>query len=112
MLGSLAQEELGDWPDLAPKVEVFVAALSDTPLPLPTQAMLMQYYERAGEFAKAEDALFAMLELESGNSRLVDFGLAFYERIERQSDASLVTGGLPRAEVKAGLAELRKRGGS
>ena len=33
LLESLAQGEIEDWPDLTPKVEAFVAALSDTPLP-------------------------------------------------------------------------------
>jgi len=71
--------------------------------------MLMQHYERTGEFAKAEDALFAMLEAEPKNPRLIKFGIAFYRRLELQNDASLETGNLPRAEVEAGLADLRTR---
>src|SRR5438445_11964979 len=64
LLGTLARGEVFDCPDFVPKVEVFMAALADSPLPLPTHALLMQHYERTGEFAKAEDALFAMLERE------------------------------------------------
>ncbi len=69
----------------------------------------MQHYERSGEFAKAEDALFAMLEAEPMNAGLVDFGIPFYERLQGQSDTSLATGSLPRLELQAGLAELRGR---
>ena len=69
----------------------------------------MQYYEYLGEFGRAEDALFAMLEQEPANPALIDFGLAFYERLRRQTDASLEAGNLPRAEVEAGLAELGQR---
>jgi hypothetical protein len=36
--------------------------LRNDPLPLRTLALLMQHYERTGEFAKAEDELFAMLD--------------------------------------------------
>jgi hypothetical protein len=69
----------------------------------------MQYCERTGSFAKAEDAFFALLDVEPGNSRLIDFGIAFYQRLQSQSNEALVAGDLPRAEVEAGLGELRDR---
>lgn len=109
LLETLAREEVFACPDFVPKVEVFVAALGDSPLPLRTYALLMQHYERSGQFAKAEDTLFALLEAEPENSGLVDFGITFYLRLQGQSDASLARGDLPRAEVEAGLAELRAR---
>jgi hypothetical protein len=109
LLESLARTEVSEWPEFVPKVEVFVAALRGAPLPLETEAMLMQHYELAGDFAKAEDRLFAMLDGEPGNLRLLEFGLAFYRRLEAHSDATLAEGGLPRAEVEAGATELRGR---
>jgi Family of unknown function (DUF6483) len=109
LLETLAREEVGTLPDFVPRVEVFVAALGGSALPRETQALLMQHYERSDQFAKAEDALFAMLEAEPANAGLVDFGVAFYERLRGHSDASLATGNLPRAELEAGLAELRTR---
>ena len=109
LLETLAREAVSDFPDFVPRVEMFAAALHGSPLPLQTQALLMQHYERSGEFAKAEDALFAMLEAEPGNAGLVEFGVSFYERLQRQSDAALADGNLPRPELEAGLAELRKR---
>ena len=109
LLDTLGREESLDTPDCVPRIEAFVSALAGTPLPLATQARLMQHYERFGEFGRAEDALFAMLEQEPENDMLVDFGLSFYERLLRQSDANLEVGNLPRAEVEASLAELRER---
>ena len=109
LLETLAREEVSDCPDFVPRVEMFAAALRGSPLPLETQALLMQHYERSGQFAKAEDALFAMLEAEPGKAGLVAFGVAFYERLQGQSDASLAAGNLPRPELETGLAELRKR---
>jgi hypothetical protein len=88
---------------------LFVSALAGAPLPLATLARLMQHYERFGEFGRAEDALFSMLEQEPHNAALVDFGYSFYERLLRQTDANLEVGNLPRAEVEAGLAELQQR---
>ena len=112
LLESLAREETFALPEFVPRVEMFAAALRGAPLPLETQALLMQHYERSGEFAKAEDALFAMLEAEPDNTGLVEFGVSFYQRLQAQSDAALAAGNLPRPELEAGLAELRKRRGA
>src|ERR1019366_7955822 len=95
--------------DFVPRVELFATALHGSLLPLETQALLMQHYEKSGEFAKAEDALFAMLEAEPGKAGLVEFGVFFYERLQCQSDAPLAAGNLPRPELEAGLVEPHKR---
>ncbi len=109
LLETLASSEAADVPDFLPKVEGFVIALQDAPLPLDTQARLMQHYERVGAFGKAEDALFGMLEAEPKEPKLLDFGIAFYRRLAGQSDASLSGGNLSRAELNTGLADLERR---
>jgi Family of unknown function (DUF6483) len=112
LLDTLGRGEVFECPQFVPKVEEFVVALADSPLPLETQARLMQHYERTGEFAKAEDALFAMLDAEPDNAPLLELGISFYRRLESQSDARLADGNLPRAEVEAGLADLNARKGA
>ena len=109
LLETLARAEASEVPDFVPRADVFVNALQDSPLPRNTQARLMQHYERLGDFGKAEDALFAMLEAEPEEPRLREFGITFYQRLGGQSDASLSAGNLPRAELNAGLAELERR---
>jgi hypothetical protein len=109
LLEVLAHEDVFEWPEFVPKVEAFMAALHDSVLPMRTQAMLMRHYERTGQFAKAEDALFAMVEEDPGNAKLLEFGISFYERLKGQSHAALNAGNLPRPEVDAGLADLQKR---
>ena len=109
MLNALVLDKPFECPDFVPRVEALLAPLQDAPLPLETQARLMRHYERIGEFAKAEDWLFAMLEAQPGNRELVGFGVCFYERLKRQSNATLSAGNLPRTEIEAGLAELRGR---
>jgi hypothetical protein len=109
LLNTLAREETDLLPDFVPKVEVFIDALQGWPLSLRTQALLMEHYERTGQFARAEDALFAILESEPDSAEAIDFGIAFYERLSGQSDAALSEGNLPRAELVAAMAELRDR---
>jgi uncharacterized protein DUF6483 len=109
LLDTLAHGEVFECPEFVPKVGMLVAALQPTPLPVRTHALLMQHYERTGEFAKAEDALFAMLDAESDSEGIVAFGIVFYERMLTQSDATLTAANLPRAEVEEGLKELQRR---
>lgn len=112
LLGTLGRDEVFECPQFVPKVQEFVAALRDSPVPLETQARLMQHYERTGEFARAEDALFVMLDAEPDNAPLLELGISFYRRLESQSEAQLNDGNLPRAEVEAGLADLNARKGA
>jgi len=109
LLDILAREGAFECPEFVPRVEAFLAVLDDSGVPLTTRAMLMQHYERLADFAKAEDALFAMIESQPDNLDLLDFGIGFYRRLEHQSDAALVAGNLPRGELQAGLAQLVAR---
>lgn len=95
-------------PDFVPRIDMLRTQLSDAPLPLRTQAGLWRHYERIGEYGKAEDALFAILEAEPANANLISEAAAFYGRLNRQSDSALEAGNLPRKEVEMGLAQIRK----
>ena len=109
LLEVLARGEVFEWPEFLPRVEVLKDALPGTPLPPRTEAMLMQHHERIGEFAKAENALFAMLDADPDNAAIVEFGVSFYERMLAQRDAALAEGALPRSEIEEGLHELLQR---
>lgn len=109
LLEALARDDGYEIPAFVPKVELVVSALKDSPLPFQTHGLLMQHYERTGQFGKAEDALFAMLEIEPDNPPLLDFGISFYQRLEAQSDNALEEGNLPRAELESALSDLHAR---
>jgi hypothetical protein len=67
------------------------------------------FYNRHGAFAKAEDALFDLLDEHEDDSDLLETGIAFYNRLLAMTDVDLNAGGLPRDEVNASLAELSER---
>jgi hypothetical protein len=94
-------------PDFVPRIDMLRTQLSDSQLPLRTQAGLWRHYECIGEYGKAEDALFAILEAEPANANLIAEAGAFYERLKRQSDSALEAGNLPRKEVEMGMAHIR-----
>jgi hypothetical protein len=71
----------------------------------------MIYHEQAGRFDRAEDALFELLRVSRNAPESADLGEGFYQRLLVLSDEALALGGLPRPEVEAGLAELRRRAG-
>ena len=109
LLDTLDRTAIGERPAFVPTVEAFLTGLRDSPLPTKTKAMLMRHHERAGEFAKAEDALFAIAEAEPPGAELLEFGAAFYQRLLSRSDAALIAGNLSRAEAQAGLADFRAK---
>lgn len=109
LLDVLGRENPFEFPEFVPRVESLKQALEGSPLRMRTHAMLMQYYERIGDFAKAEDELSAMLDAEPGNERLVELGCAFYRRLLNQNDTALNEANLPCREVEEGLTELETR---
>lgn len=108
LLDSLARGDAFEQPEFVPKVDLFVEAL-DGEVPAQTSALLMQHYETTGQFGKAEDAFFAILDEDLNNEMALNFGIAFYERLLGRKDTQLEDGNLPRAEVESGLEELRAR---
>jgi hypothetical protein len=109
LLDASDRTAIGERPDFASTVEAFVIGLGVPPLSTRTNAMLMRHYERVGEFAKAEDALFAIVEAETPGVELLGLGEGFYQRLLNQGDAALIAGNLSRAEAQAGLADFRAK---
>lgn len=87
-------------------LDPLLGQLAGYELPRPTMALLWRHYERAGEYGRAEDWLFTLLD---DDPAALPEALAFYERLASRSDRELARGNLPREEVAAGLAELRAR---
>jgi hypothetical protein len=106
LLEVLAQENPAEFPEFVPTVETIVTALQAEPLPPQTLALLMRHYEETGQYAKAEDALYSLLDATGADREVIEFGGAFYERILRRSDAALLAGNLPRKEAEQGRNEL------
>jgi hypothetical protein len=67
---------------------------------------LMKYCEWKGNFGKAEDLLYELIE---EDERFTRDGVSFYERLLQRPDDVLEKGNLPREEVEQGLKRTRDR---
>jgi hypothetical protein len=96
-------------PDYAPTVERLTELLDDYQLPADTGRLLFQYYEQAGDFARAEDTLFDLLAHAHDSAQIVALGEAFYTRLEQENDEQLRAGNFSRDEIGGGREQLRRR---
>lgn len=94
-------------PDYAPPRDELLGLLHDYELPAKTRAALFTLLARDGHYARAEDVLASLLDERPADAGLLGAGIAFYEGLLDHDDADLLAGGLPRDEVRAGLAGLR-----
>jgi|SRR5581483_8720564 len=108
LLRVLHQEDVFEFPEFVPRVEALVDSI-DRPLPVETEALLMEHYETTGQFIRAKAALEKIVAADPTGRDTLEFALAFYERMRAQTDERLLMGNLPRAEVEAGLAEFKRR---
>jgi hypothetical protein len=90
-------------------VDMSLGLLRGQPLPPATCDLLMAYHELRGEFSKAEDRLFELVE--HGFEKALQIGVAFYGRLQAKTDQELERGNLPRNEVVEGVRELKARFG-
>ena len=86
-------------------IEQILSMLKNEHLPVDMYEELILYYEHRGEYSKAEDCLFELIE--SGFEKALKIGESFYERLMKKTDRELERGNLPRSEVEEGLLDLR-----
>ncbi len=99
------------------EVEELLDKLEDYETPLRTRQLLFWYFDYTGQYGKAEDILFDMLEGEVNDAlenveetpSLQEQGEAFYARLLGKSDETLEAGNFAHAEISEGLARLHKR---
>ncbi len=107
----ILQEPVPNDSDVYGNIDILLNKLTDYELPAATKNHLFAYYEHIGNYGKAEDTLFDLLETNSDTqqtSPLHERGQAFYTRLGTKSDADLAAGNLSREEVEEGLAQLGK----
>jgi hypothetical protein len=88
-------------------IDQILLTLRNQHFPVEIYKLLLFYYEQRGDYSKAEDYLFELVE--GGFNEAQQIGESFYERMLKMTDQELVHGNLPRSEVKEGMQELRAK---
>jgi len=85
-------------------VNELISLLEGSMLSQSVKFKLFRYYDWSGEYARADNLLFELIEVDYPEIKTI--GILFYRRLQKKSDADLVLGGLPRPEVEEGLREI------
>lgn len=91
------------------RVDAVADAIAVYALPAATGRRLFDYYRLTHRYADAEDWLFRVLAANPDDGELLQVGTAFFEDLLRRGEHELSMGGITRAEIEAGLQELRER---
>lgn len=95
-------------PDHPQKIVESVERLRGIEIANGVKEKLFRFYEITNKYDKAEDILFELMQTDS---RFVEAGIAFYERLLKLSNEELAKGGLPRHEVIEAVESLRAQRG-
>lgn len=106
---ALQVESVRRHPEFTERLEDLIARVRPDALApasaLPVQLRLHAYYEQIGAYAKSEDALYALRDLDLPGLD-TDYAAPFYRRLLRLSDTELDAGNLSRAEIQQALDEI------
>jgi hypothetical protein len=90
-------------------VDQLLLELTEFDLPVDVKERLWQHFQQEGDFARAENWLFELLDDAEAPEDALARGIAFYQRLAALDDDVLRGGNLPRDEVQLGLAQLQAR---
>ncbi len=116
LLEALCEQNQTSQIEKVAEVEELLSKLEDYELPLRTRQLLFWYFEHTGRYSQAQEMLFDILEMETGDEmesieeveEMLEKGEAFYARLLGKNDAALEAGRFSRAEISEGLARLHK----
>lgn len=91
------------------RVDAVADAIAVYALPAATGRRLFDYYRLTHRYGDAENWLFRVLAATPDDAELLQTGTAFFEDLRGRGDRELFMGGMTRADIEAGLQELRER---
>ena len=88
-------------------IDQILLVLRNQHLSIDIYKLLILYHEHQGEYSKAEDCLFELVE--NGFEEALHVGESFYSRLLKKTEKELERGNLPLSEVNEGLQELKAK---
>ncbi|WNR45799.1 DUF6483 family protein [Paenibacillus roseipurpureus] len=100
-------EEINE--EIDSRLRTSLAYLQGWAIPAGVQRLLFTHYEKIGQYAKAEDALFHFMEDHPDERDVPRQGLLFYEKLLQVEDEQLIAGNFSREEVIEGLTIMKQK---
>ncbi|MGD1005744.1 MAG: DUF6483 family protein [Ignavibacteriaceae bacterium] len=88
------------------KINQVIETLEDAAINIETERNLVFYYEFEGKFDKAEDLIYDLIDFDS---KYINDGIQFCERLLKKEDSTLILGNLPREEIVDSLSFLKNK---
>lgn len=105
-LEALSTKELPAPEDYFFSINKVITKLSDFNFSNDLKYKLLEYYEQSGQYSRAEDILFELLEEQ--HNLIHDKAVSFYTMLKSKTNDELIKGNLSRQEVEEGLEEVYK----
>jgi hypothetical protein len=86
------------------KVNELILKLKEVEISDELNKLLIDYYELSGQYSKAEDIIFQLLE--NQNTEIKNKAVSFYKKLHLKSDEDLIAGNLSREEINESLEEI------
>lgn len=103
-LEALLAKEIPDPEKYFSKVNELILKLKNVEISDELNTLLIDYYEYSGQYSKAEDIIFQLLE--NQNSEIKYKAVSFYKKLHLKTDEELIAGNLSRDEVNESLEEI------
>lgn len=88
------------------KINELISLIDESDLQDDLNFKIIDYYEFSGQYSKAEDLIFELIE--NNNKDIIDRSVSFYKKLLHRTDAELESGNLSREEVNDALDEISK----
>lgn len=103
-LEALLAKEIPEPEKYYSKVDELIRKLKEVEFSNELNILLIDYYELSGQYSKAEDIIFQILE--NKNSDIKNKAVSFYKKLHLKSDEELIAGNLSRDEVNESMEEI------
>jgi len=88
------------------KINELISFIAESDLQDDLNFKIIDYYEFSGQYSKAEDMIFELIE--NNNKDIIDRSVSFYKKLLHRTDEELESGNLSREEVNDALDEILK----
>ena len=106
-LETILTKELPEPGEYYPRINFLIKNLSSLNFPDELKLKIFEYYEFSGQYSKAEDLLFEIIE--SDIEGINEKAIKYYERLKMKSEEELIKGNFSHEEIEDSLEELNSR---